>query len=179
MRTRFLLQRDPQTHKCLQSWCVYLCTMHTSYMGFRCLWQVLFLASQSTQFLEHISAVTWGPACRICTSHFSSVAIIISHCSFLNLNSKWQGGEDLSGKVVCSSDIRASMCLSGGCSSFPVVFLCEVSVFLSKLQTLLKLSVTPPEESWIQGTSLPCLWPLGGGIYGTHLEWKWSSVSDK
>lgn len=46
----------------------------------------------------------------------------ISHHSFLNLNSKLQGDKDLSGKVVCSSGLRASVCLSRGCSSFPVVF---------------------------------------------------------
>lgn len=121
-RTHFLLHRDPQTHKCLQSWrvCVYArCTDYCflDVYGRFFSWILSQHSSWST-FLQLLGVQHVASACP--TSLL--LLLSISHYSFLNLNSKWQGSKDLSGKVVCSSDLRASVCLSGGCSSFPGVF---------------------------------------------------------
>lgn len=100
--------------------CVYArCTDHwvLDVYGRFFSWLLRQHSSWST-FLESLGVQLVISACP------TSVLLLlsISHYSFLNLNSKWQGGEDLSGKVVCSSGIRASVCLSGACSSFLVVF---------------------------------------------------------
>lgn len=64
----------------------------------------------------------WGPACWFCTTDF--IFVITVHVPLLpfKLEYKLQGGKDLSGEVVCSSGLRASVYISGGYSSFRVIF---------------------------------------------------------
>lgn len=120
--TSFFTDRDPQTPKCLQSWCVCVCARCTNhyFLGVygRFFPWILSQHSSWSTFLQSLGVQLVISAC------LTSVLLLlpVSHCSFLNLNSKWQGGKDLSGNVVCSSDLRASVCLSGGRSSLPVVF---------------------------------------------------------
>lgn len=112
----------PQSHKYLQSWrvCVYArCTDH-------CFLDVYgrffsWILSQHSSWSTSPQSLGVQHVTSACPTSLL-LLLSISHYSFLNLNSKWQGSKDLSGKVGCSSDLRASVCLSGGCSSFPSVF---------------------------------------------------------
>lgn len=124
MRTRFLLHREAQmlrythphrVHVCIHARCADDCfldiygRLFSQILGKHGSWST-FLQSREVQYV--ISA--W-PALVL-------LLLSISPCSFLNLNSRLQGGKDLSGEVVWSSGLRVSVYISGGYSSFPVVF---------------------------------------------------------